>query len=253
MKKLLLLLAFASAALYTNAQAPCTPDTMYDSVGVYPVPDSLGGGLVRGCEDSTYFEKLTVVVPDTVLFMGFKVAMERVKVLSITGLPSGMTYDCNPDTCGYVHGTKGCATLEGPVGMTPGAYDFKVNVRVFFKGGFLPPLDTNYSGYRLTILAAPCISSIDDTKVAFFDNGDVKVYPNPFSDQTTIQYLAEDNGSVMFSVFNTLGEMVETRSIEVEPGFNPVEFQRGDLPDGLYIFRFTQNQRVHSGRMVIRE
>jgi len=63
-------------------------------------------------------------------------------------------------------------------------------------------------------------------------------YPNPFNPSTIIQYDLPQDGNVVLSVFNTLGQEVMTLVNEFEAaGYKTVEFTPGNLPSGVYFYR----------------
>lgn len=71
-------------------------------------------------------------------------------------------------------------------------------------------------------------------------------FPNPFNPTTTIKFQLPEDGFVNLSVYNQLGQLVETLVSEVrEAGSHSVQFNAGLLPSGVYIYRIkTENQSV---------
>jgi len=79
-------------------------------------------------------------------------------------------------------------------------------------------------------------------------------YPNPFADQTTIEYALPSAGSVQLDVFNVLGQRVASLVDDVQqPGHYEVQWDgRGDagqpLGSGVYLIRLTFNGETRSDR-----
>ena len=51
-----------------------------------------------------------------------------IKIMSITGLPNGITWYCDKESCSYKGKETGCITLEGTA-LEKGTYDVTVNLK----------------------------------------------------------------------------------------------------------------------------
>ncbi len=77
-------------------------------------------------------------------------------------------------------------------------------------------------------------------------------YPNPFNPTTRIDYALPVQGRVTLKVFNTLGQVVATLADEVQQaGVRSVEFDAGNLPTGLYVYRLQAAGFVDQKKMLI--
>ncbi len=77
-------------------------------------------------------------------------------------------------------------------------------------------------------------------------------FPNPFQWRTTIGYSVVTSGRVSLSLFDANGK--ETGIILDEyqnEGFHEIEFDKGDLPAGIYPIRLIQGSHIITNRMVI--
>jgi hypothetical protein len=73
-----------------------------------------------------------------------------------------------------------------------------------------------------------------------------KVFPNPVTDISTIT-LPEGEGYLKFQLYNSLGQMVETRTISSENN----TITRGNKPAGVYEYRIYNNNRlISSGKLI---
>jgi len=61
-------------------------------------------------------------------------------------------------------------------------------------------------------------------------------YPNPFNPSTKIKYSVPESGIVNISVFNTLGEEVESINLFNNAGLNEFNFNAANLSTGVYFF-----------------
>ena len=75
-----------------------------------------------------------------------------------------------------------------------------------------------------------------------------KVYPNPFSDNITIEYELKQSDAIL-EIYNIVGQKVETRSINNTSGF----IQVGDnLEAGVYFVRIIQEGQASKTRQIIK-
>jgi len=60
-------------------------------------------------------------------------------------------------------------------------------------------------------------------------------YPNPFNPTTTLQYSLPNESRVKLTIYNVLGQIVETLSDAIESaGYRSVEWNAGSFPSGIY-------------------
>jgi hypothetical protein len=65
----------------------------------------------------------------------------------------------------------------------------------------------------------------------------VQNYPNPFNPSTKIKYALPVESNITISIYNLLGELVETLINKVEqPGYYEVEWNASNLSSGMYIY-----------------
>jgi aldose sugar dehydrogenase len=77
-------------------------------------------------------------------------------------------------------------------------------------------------------------------------------FPNPFNPTTSIKYTIPKSGHVRLAVFNLLGQMVSL----VFEGFQNAgtyefEFQRAELPSGIYFYRIQAPDFVETKKMIV--
>ena len=82
-------------------------------------------------------------------------------------------------------------------------------------------------------------------------------YPNPFNPSTRISFTIPTTASgrnqiVNLSVYDVLGrEVAKIINEEKAPGIYDVEFNAGDLPSGVYIYRLTTQENSSSKKLTI--
>ncbi|MCP4443268.1 MAG: T9SS type A sorting domain-containing protein, partial [Aureispira sp.] len=75
----------------------------------------------------------------------------------------------------------------------------------------------------------------------------VKVYPNPFQEQTTIEVEGGDYQGIMLKVYDIMGRMVlQTNATE-----NKIQLQRVNLPQGVYVYRLEgDGELINTGKII---
>ena len=123
MKRILLLIPALFLAIDSSAQ--CTADTSCTSAEVL-----CSSNNSPGCENEPYSQVITIATPATVTDTnGTVYPLQSIRVTSITGLPPGISYVCNPSNCIFNGNTKGCL-LFGDTTETPGSYPLTVNTTI---------------------------------------------------------------------------------------------------------------------------
>jgi len=79
------------------------------------------------------------------------------------------------------------------------------------------------------------------------------VYPNPFSDKTTIDYVAAEQGNLQLEVFTTTGKLVQTLyKGQAEAGkLQQYVFNGNGLAPGVYVCRVTLNNKTEHTRIML--
>ena len=79
------------------------------------------------------------------------------------------------------------------------------------------------------------------------------VYPNPFSDKTTLDYMATKAGELQLEVFTTTGKLVRTlHKGQVKPGrLQQYVLEGSGLAPGIYVCRVTLNNKTEHKRIIL--
>jgi predicted outer membrane repeat protein len=85
------------------------------------------------------------------------------------------------------------------------------------------------------------------TEPALYQN-----YPNPFNPSTTIQYDLPSESHVQLEVYNLLGQRVAVLVDELrEPGYHVVQFEAGNLSNGMYIYRIRAGEYMEVRKLML--
>jgi len=82
---------------------------------------------------------------------------------------------------------------------------------------------------------------------------DLKVYPNPFYGQTTVDYFIPKTGEVNFQLRDFLGRQVKIlmRGAKKEKGWHQLQFNATDIPAGTYYLLLANNGQLKTSKLVI--
>lgn len=262
MKKRLLLAFILLSTHYIVVGQVCEPNPQYanETAGVYPLPDSLGSAtssLDSAYVNESYNMVMTAIVPDSVEFElnpGDSTSLNtfdlvRVILDTITGLPPGLTYTCEPEDCIFPEQNSGCVLISGTP-TTLGTYSMTVNTRVdigvlipiTFPGDIFPGEYKIFVDEQVVAVNTPIGDAI----------GLGQNVPNPFSTSTSIMINVRQSGEFNFKVYNLLGKEIYQEKLSLSVGNNTYTFKGGQLRSGLYFYSIgQQGNDIATKRMVI--
>ena len=249
MMKTLLLAALVATSLQVSAQ--CIPNQLYaDSVyGVWPDTTQ---NFVNGMVNTFYSDTLTLLIPSNASLVDPSlpsVTLDSVVMNSVSGLPPGITINCNSQTsapCTYLPNHVGCGLLQGTPTVA-GTYPITINVTAYAYFFGVQSFPHVFSGYSITIL--PAAAGIGDIAVLTLDG--VKNVPNPFTDRTTIEFNLAKAGMAQVKVFNLVGEQLWKTTVQGKPGSNRVPFTLSTLENGIYLYTVEAGGLNFTGRMMV--
>jgi hypothetical protein len=89
-------------------------------------------------------------------------------------------------------------------------------------------------------------------KVSLPDNFKLKVFPNPFSENTAIQFDLKADELVEVFVYNLKGELVFSESNNFSKGFNKVELESSVFKqNGIYFAQLKIGNKVFQSERII--
>ncbi len=190
-----ILFLFATLLLLSKSQVAaqtCTPQPN-DSKGVFTYPK--GSEFINGFwyfpkayETVAYGEVFQVLIPkDTLIEVPgggstILVPVSYSQIDSVTGLPPGMGYKCNPPNCKFEAQKQGCTILYGtPPPNSRGRYQVRIYGRTEVKTFGIPTVLPG-SLERFFIEVADKTTALSEEQLA-----QIVVYPNPASTQIVVK------------------------------------------------------------------
>jgi len=221
------------------------------------LPDTVGSpttSLATGYVGLPYELLFTAVVPDLVeiaLNPGdepTELDLEFVQLDSITGLPPGVDYACNPDDCIFLDQTQGCLLASG-VPEEAGEYSLVVHTTV---GVGFAMLNVTFPGllvsgqYKIIIEPPMSVNELEKSGIGLGQN-----VPNPFGDFTEIRVDAKQSGVFELEVYNVIGKLLHSEQVTLSAGRNAIPFDGSKLQSGMYFYSIRQGNDRATRRMVV--
>jgi hypothetical protein len=249
MKQKIFTLVFFLSICFGNlvSFAQCTPETPVQC------PDPEDNGQI--CPDSLavayvgelYSQVATIKPPATFVFNGNPVNLHHVKLMEVGNLPSGLTWQSNATDSVFMAGEYYCVLLEGTPDSA-GEYDLRIVVDVYV-------LIFNTPVYITTITDSTSltIDVVNNSGIKGYDNSYLVArsnFPNPFKENTRIDFYSGNAGPVSFEVYSILGHKVHDEQISALRGENSLVFNGQALPEGPYFYVFRSYVYKSTGIMI---
>jgi hypothetical protein len=247
-KTLLALFAFLALSFSTSAQS-CTPDPFYMDSLFGAWPDTITN-FPAGQEGVFYSEVLDFKLPidagevDATLA---GVPIDSAVLTNVVGLPPGLTYACDVSSCTWYGGQQGCASLYGTP-TTPGIYDVTIELDGWVTAFFIPISEpVTFTGYVIEITPAADILIYKRDDFSISQNS-----PNPFAEETNINFKTGQAGSVSLRVMDILGNAVHMQEIQANTGDNTFTFKNTGLANGIYMYTLSNGIKSVTKKMTVR-
>jgi len=268
LKTLPLLCALLLAALFSAAQT-CVRDSslLTDTVLISPRPYTAAHpvyGIWAACIGQPYEQSVTIKIPPTYTIQGTALTLTNASIATsgaVTGLPTGITYKCDPPNCVFNANTLGCILLYGTPtdpAQAPDTVELKIaatvaaiippNIPFSFPLSFPDPTLAPGNYYMMVRSAGTCTSSAYDFGSPITS---VKNSPNPFGQQTVIEVESSVADGFHFEVLNVLGQRVHSQMVELSTGPNQFTFDAGHLPNGTYYYSLSNPAGKVSKMLVV--
>ena len=273
MKNRFFLMMIALFQMYNFfAQNPvCLPNAIYkdSAAGIYPRPynDStkIGGINRAACIDEEFEFPLTVIIPDMVtvpvggipVTLGLESASLDVNN-AVTGLPKGLKYFCNPNSCVMLKNKPGCVVIKGIATAENkiGVYDLVINLKLIT---VLGTFDVTFPGalfpgkYFVTLAAKgskSCLTSDIQASKGF--EGNLNSFPNPnATDRISINIGAYKSGNSFLTITDVTGRILSKTRHQLNQGENTIVIPTHSFSNGTYFYSINQGGLGLTKRFVV--
>jgi hypothetical protein len=102
------------------------------------------------------------------------------------------------------------------------------------------------------MLLSPYLLIINDRLNWILFNRLEQNYPNPFNPSTTIKFSIPKKSTVKLTIYNQLGELIQTLvNEEKSTGTYEITFNGQDLASGIYFYQIKANNFVSTKKLVL--
>lgn len=239
----------------------CIPDTTVIPTRsfIYPIPrqDTIPGSGIpnKACLNTYYEQVFHVKIPLQVEFLGFNVHVQNVKLNSITGLPAGLSYACEPTGCSMPGNTIGCMKISGVVDPSNSVKTYPITLNFTFTTVELGPLDLSFpndaiapGNYDIQVLpegSSECIASASKLNIV------QKAFHNISTGNLEFELESQDQINATINILNMDGRMMKSAGVKIENGKNHFYISSGQMNTGIYIYQIKSGNRIQSGKIFI--
>lgn len=254
MKKILLTLGLGISTIIAIAQ--CAPDPQFTAAGIYP--DSTTG-LSTAYVGQNYSQNITIITPtDTIVdvpIVGMtSVTIDNIDLVSVSGLPYGFAYDCDPPSCSFAGGTIKCAELYStivPDDSLIGIHNILFSTTTYVSG--VPIIGTTTQNDDIDYYYIEISASTSTFNQLTSNSFELKeVLPNPVVTNARIQFTSGSNEKILFRVYNMLGEEIESQVFLSNRGVNTLNINTSNYSRGMYLYSISNGKEMQTKRMIVK-
>jgi len=102
------------------------------------------------------------------------------------------------------------------------------------------------------VLNVTCNLSNKSAQIVSFDASDLEVYPNPFDDKVSFEFVSDKDSHAVLEITNILGQKIITLlDGQVKAGVqNRIEYQPKNVVPGILIYRLIMDGNIQNGRII---
>jgi len=242
MKKVLLSTMITLVVVFTSFAQPCTPDPLLTTPGFSP--DSTTN-LPAGTVGQYYQTVISAFIPTDTMYMGVSAEIDSIGVVSVVGLPAGLSWTTDSPNNFWDGGTKGCLVIQGTTTLT-GIHNITIALSAHGKlGGMAIVVPDSVKFYRIDMQPA----SVNEFATESFNVG--KAFPNPAYEMTSIEVTASKPVLVNFSLFNLVGVQMTESKHQLTPGLNTLTIPVKQYPSGMYFYKISNGETVITRKLNI--
>tara|TARA_B100001250_G_scaffold389098_1_gene387890 strand:+ start:612 stop:1436 length:825 start_codon:yes stop_codon:yes gene_type:complete len=272
--KRFLLFFFITISLLFKAEAQCSSNSLFTSLGIpgvfppsIPIPGLPILGISDGFIGNYYSETLTLVVlEDTILdvasflpsnvltamnLAGISTVMTlnvNHAIFNISGLPNGISYNCDQNNCEYLLGVDGCILIDG-IPIETGLFDISVEMII---NVHIPPILNPIGGNPVFSGMDIDLPLVTAQEYELLINGTISVedkdltshfFPNPTSSLTMVS-LQKFSEVTIYDVFGK--EVAKFKDVNGNFVLN-----KKDIGPGVFFINISSNNYKRILRLII--
>ena len=238
-----------SVIVNVPVQSQCVPDAQYsDSTwGIWP---DTAQNFISGNTGVYYEQIVNFKLPSDAgsldpLYTGY--TLDSVSLVSVDGIPPGISFSCNTSNCTWDGGEQGCATISG-IPTTNGTYPINLKILGCVSLFGIVICDTAvFSNYVIQIGSV----GIGNYELTNNPLKLKKAFPNPSNQSTNIHYETIKSENVSFEMTNLLGKSIIYSTIISKIGLNSILINTSDLSNGIYLYSISNGKTRSTKRLIV--
>lgn len=249
-RPLLLLIAFLIANM-SIAQV-CVPDVVEEEpFGIWPAPED---GFAVGNVGELYTQVVSFKIPEDSGEIPGGIpdqTIDSIQVTQIVNLPDGLDWACESHSgseCTFYPNIPGCAVITG-VPTEAGVFTLTIQTNAFVELFGPNPVPFPFDGFEIEILGPVSVAELSQYGMMLNQNA-----PNPFQDNTVVSFSLNQSVQVDFHVYNLLGKVVHSRTVNASAGENRIELNADQLNmgAGIYLYSLAIDGQSVTRKMIVK-
>ncbi len=251
-------LALVSFGFSIDSNAQCTPDASYTDLVTYPPASTISNDTVwlPPVTGPGYSSTFFLNIPATINTGTANASITTFKLVSLTGLPSGLDKQCNPSSCEFPGGQNGCIEIYGDVDNTvTNGETFILDIQF--------SADITVNGFATTLNNAAINQIIGTTYVFAMKTGgtvgveelgfssDVALYPNPTKGNSTLSFDAKTSEDLTISVLDIQGRVINWFNSKTVEGTNSINLNTAEYATGVYQVVLSNSNGSYVTKLVV--
>ncbi len=207
-------------------------------------PDTLPGAVTGELYSQVATIKPPLTVGDTIVL-----DLHHIQLMDVENLPDNITWVSNEPNNEFMAGAYYCILLEGTPSI-PGTYYLKIIVDAYvIILPELPPVNIGQTMDSTTLF----ITVTDPSGITENPSRNLVItenFPNPFTSETIINYYSTETGTLLFEVFDILGNCVYKKNYSMTRGDNAIHFCGENISNGNYYYLLRSDKYRAGGKMI---
>jgi len=181
-----------------------------------------------------YSQEFTIIAPPEYEWNDQIIPLHHLKIVDVTNLPPGITWQTNAPDSIFTVGTYYCVLLSG-VSSETGNFPLKIVVDVY----------VNFFGNPLYATQVADSTSIsmkvtwDPDGIATYKENSlaINIWPNPFQDDLSFELPDKSNNPVNVEIYSVLGSRLISKDFSANTQNNNYRIDCSHLPQGTYLLK----------------
>ena len=193
--------------------------------------------------NTAYEQVITMLAPPRVDTLDLNFDLHHITLISVDGLPEGITWVTNAEDDEFMTGTYYCILFSGTTSSPAGTYPLKIVVDLYAE-----ILGEPVYVYTLTDSTSLSMEVMEGSNTVLERQSFLSVIgPNPFISRLNISFDPKTSGKVRLFVYDLTGSVVHEKEAVITR--DKVSLNLEKLPPGMYLVRAVHEQHVET-RMV---